>query len=284
MTFATLSRLGTLSLASIALTCLAQGQSLSSSSDAPGATPGGSAAIVRTNTAQGPVEYRPFSRVAIGGSISPLGISLEAVTNVNRHLNLRATGSRFGYSPSNFTTEGFTVNGKLSLASAGVSADYYPFHVGWRLSPGVMIYNGNHATANFLAQDGESFTLNDQTFYSGSGANAVTGVGRFGLGNGSPAFTMTTGWGNQIPAKGGHWSFPFEAGVAFIQDPTVSLVLSGDVCDQSGLNCVNVATDPDAQQALAAQVQKYRDDINPLKTYPILSFGVSYSFGARGVR
>lgn len=222
--------------------------------------------------------------MAIGGNISPLGAGLQIVTNVNRHLNLRASGSRFSYSPNNITTEGFNVNAKLSLASAGISADYYPFHVGWRLSPGVLIYNGNHATADFQVPGGESFTLDNTTFYSASGANAVTGKGRFGLGNGSPAFTMTTGWGNQIPAKGGHWSFPVEVGVAFIKAPTVSLALSGEVCDQNGQNCVDVATDQYAQEALAAQIQKYQNDFNPLKTYPIVSFGVSYSFGARPVR
>jgi len=61
--------------------------------------------------------------------------------------------------------------------------------------------------------------------------------------------------------------------------PTLNIALnSGQVCDSQGQNCVNVATDADVQTNLQAQVAKYTKDLNPLKTYPILSFGVAYSF------
>jgi hypothetical protein len=43
-------------------------------------------------------------------------------------------------------------------------------------------------------------------------------------------------------------------------------------------------TDPIAleiQSNLAAQVAKWNKDIEPLKTFPIASFGVAYSFGLR---
>jgi hypothetical protein len=226
--------------------------------------------------------FRPLSRVAFGVGISPLGIDLQATTNINRHLNVRAAGSLFNYTADNISTEGFNVTAKINMASVRASVDYYPFHVGFRLSPGVMFYNQNKADVTFLAASGTSFSLNDHNYYSASGANAVVGKGAFGLGNGSAAFTMTTGWGNVIPASGRHFSFPFEVGVAFIKTPTVALNLTGFVCDAQGQNCVNVATDPTAQADLAAQVQKYQNDFDPLKTYPIVSFGVAYNFRARG--
>jgi hypothetical protein len=88
-----------------------------------------------------------------------------------------------------------------------------------------------------------------------------------------------------IPRKGGHFSFPFELGVAFVGAPTVNVALtSGQACDAQGQNCVNVATDPDVKANMLAQVTKYKNDLDPLKTYPIASFGVAYSFGARGAR
>lgn len=224
---------------------------------------------------------KPLSRIALGVGVSPLGIGLQAATNINRHFNVRATGSLFNYTVNNIGTEGFNVTAKLKLASAGASLDYYPFHAGFRLSPGVLFYDGNKADTTFVAAAGTSFTLNNHTYYSASGGNEVRGVGAFGLGNGRAAFTATTGWGNVIPASGRHWSFPVEVGVAFIQQPTVALSLSGFVCDAHGHNCVNVATDATAQADLAAQVKKYQNDFEPLKTYPIVSFGVAYNFKIR---
>jgi len=224
---------------------------------------------------------QPLSRIALSVGVSPLGVGLQAATNINRHFDVRGTGSFFNYTANNISTEGFNVTAKLKMASAGASVDYYPFHAGFRLSPGVLFYNGNKVDVTFLAASGTSFTLNDHTYYSAAGANAVRGVGAFGLGNGQAAFTMTTGWGNLIPASGKHLSFPFEVGAAFIKDPTVALNLTGYVCDAQGTNCVNVATDPTAQADLAGQIKKYQNDFNPLKTYPIVSFGVAYNFKVR---
>jgi len=225
---------------------------------------------------------RPFSRVAFGGGISPLGINLIAATNVNRYVNVRSTGNIFKLTENGISTNGFNVDAKLNLASAGVSADVFPFpNHGFRLSPGLLFYNANGAAATFNVQGGTSFTLNDTTYYASS-TNPVMGVGSLGLNSRKPAFTMTTGWGNMIPHNGGHWSFPFEIGAAFIGAPSLNIALtSGQVCDAQGLNCVNVATDPSVQANLQAQIAKYKNDLDPLKTYPIVSGGVAYSFHVR---
>jgi hypothetical protein len=224
----------------------------------------------------------PFSRVAFGGGISPLGINLIAATNVNRYVNLRGTGNFFKLTENGISTNGFNVNANLNLASAGISADVFPFPShGFRLSPGLLFYNQNGASATFNVQGGTSFTLNNDTYYASS-SNPVMGVGNLGLNTQKPAFTMTTGWGNMIPHNGGHWSFPVEVGVAFIGAPSLNIALtSGQVCDAQGLNCVNVATDPDVQANLQAQIAKYKSDLDPLKTYPIVSGGVAYSFHVR---
>jgi hypothetical protein len=59
------------------------------------------------------------------------------------------------------------------------------------------------------------------------------------------------------------------------------VLTSGQVCDAQGQNCVNIATDAGVQTNLQAQVAKYTKDLNPLRTYPILSTGVAYSFRVR---
>lgn len=223
------------------------------------------------------------SRIALGVDVSPLGVGLSVATNLSRQLNVRTNGSFFNYTNIAIKTEGFDVNAQLKLASARVSLDYYPFHAGFRLSPGVMFYNQNHGDIQLKVPSGAQFTLNHQTYYSAKGSNAVTGAGSFGFGNGSPSFTLTTGWGNAIPRRARHLSFPFEVGVAFTNTPKVNFNLTGYGCDISGLNCLNVATNAQIQSNINAQVKSYRRDIEQLKTFPIVSLGLAYSFGIRGV-
>ncbi|HEX3892122.1 MAG TPA: hypothetical protein VHW46_06085 [Terracidiphilus sp.] len=241
---------------------------------------------------RGSVYGSPFSRVAIGGSVNTLGPGVQITTNLADHLNLRATGNAFYYSTT-FNTSGFNANAKMNMVSAGVSADYYPFRRGFRVSPGVLVMNNNRVSATALAAGGTSFTFDDATYYSAN-ANAATGAtplnvrGALGLNTTKPAFTLTTGWGNTIPRNGAHWSFPVEVGVAFVGAPSINVALSGWACqDQAQTECGDVqdtssSTAQDIQTSLAAQITKWKSDLNPLKTYPILSFGVAYAFDLHG--
>lgn len=236
----------------------------------------------------------PFSRVAVGVTVSPFGPGLQVTSNISNHLNLRAGGNAFYYS-TNFASNGFNATAKLNMASAGVSADIYPFRAGFRISPGVLVMNNNRINAVSLVAGGANFTLNNNTYYSAN-ANSTTGAvplnasASLGLNTTKPAITLTTGWGNTIPRKGGHWSFPFEVGAAFIGSPSLTAKMTGWACsDQAQTNCADVtsATDPLAVQVqgdLTQQLAKWKNELNALKTYPILSFGMAYSFSARGSR
>jgi hypothetical protein len=260
-------------------------QSFSSIAQNPAAADpgeGGSASQAMQSVRPTALPAAPFSRLAFGGGFSPLGIRLMAATNVGRYLNLRGDGNFFHFTEDGISTNGFMVDAKLNLASAGVSADIFPFpNHGFRVSPGLLFYNANGAGATFNVKGGTSFTLNDTTYYASS-TNPVMGTGNLGLNTQKPAFTVTTGWGNMIPRNGRHWSFPVEIGVAFIGAPSLNIALtSGQVCDAEGLNCVNVATDPSVQANLQTQVAKDKSDLDPLKTYPIVSFGVAYSINLR---
>lgn len=256
--------------------------------------PGSDGGVTRNPSSVAPafVSPGPFSRIAIGGSVSPLGPGVQLTTYIGSHLNVRASGNLLRYS-TNFTTNGFTANAKVSLTSAGIAADIYPFHTGFRISPGLLVYNGNKLTASSSVAPGTSFTLNGDTFYSAN-ANPATGItplnatAALGLNTTKPAFTITAGWGNTIPRNGGHWSFPFEIGAALTGAPSLNANLTGWACyDQAQTLCTNVAspTNPIALQIqgdLASQIAKWKSDLDPLKTYPIVSFGVAYTIGTRG--
>jgi|CZKZ01.1.fsa_nt_gi hypothetical protein len=225
---------------------------------------------------------RPFSRLALGGGVSPLGINMQVAVNASRFINLRGVGNLFNYNVNNISTNGLNINGKLNFATAGASVDFYPFpNHGFRLSPGALFYNQNAVTADVTVAGGTNFTLNGVTYYASS-ANPIKGNGALGLNSRNPTFAMTTGWGNMIPRRGGHWSFPFEIGAAFVGAPTINMGLtSGQACDAQGQNCVNVATDPTVQANLQAQLVKYRNDVNPFQYYPIINFGAAYNFKLR---
>jgi hypothetical protein len=241
-----------------------------------------SAALTRYVPRQEKTAVTPFSRLAFGGGVSPLGINMQAAVNVNRHMNLRGVGNYFNYSVNNISTNGLNINGKLNFATAGASVDFYPFaNHGFRLSPGALFYNQNNVTADIVVNPGTSFTLNDYTYYA-SATNPIKGNGGLGLNTRKQAFSMTAGWGNMIPRHGGHWSFPFEIGAAFTGAPSLNMALtSGQACDAQGMNCVNVATDPTVQANLQAQIVKYQKDINPFQYYPVINFGAAYSFKIR---
>lgn len=228
------------------------------------------------------VNNGPLSHVAFGGGISPLGINMQAAVNLNRYMNVRGVGNVFNYTVNNISTNGLNLNGKVNFATAGASLDFYPFpNHGFRLSPGGLFYNQNNINANIAVSGGTSFSLNGIKYYASS-SNPITGTGGLGLNARNPAFSMTAGWGNMIPRRGGHWSFPFEVGAAFVGAPTINMALtSGQACDAQGQNCVNVATDPNVQANLQAQLQKYRTDLSPFQYYPIVNFGAAYSFKLR---
>lgn len=245
-----------------------------------------------------PVEHRPavqnspwdepaFSRVGVGVGISPLGIGMQVSTNVAPHLNLRAFGNVFRYN-SSFTISDVPASAGINLASAGAAADYYPFRLGFRVTGGLLFVNDNQVSASAQLSPGDSITLNDKTYYSASpnsvtGATPLTGSGSLKLNGLKPGGLITTGWGNHAKPNG-HWSFPFELGVAFIGKPKVAASVNGWAClDQAQTMCADLANtnNPIAQQFqsnLNAQIAKWNSDISALEAYPVVSFGVSYTF------
>jgi len=237
-----------------------------------------------------PAPVKPLSRIAVSVGVSDMGGNVQLATNLNRYLNVRAIGNYFDYSDNNIAISGYTANGTAKMATGGASVDFYPFpgH-GFRLSPGVLFYNKNAVNAGVVVNGGTKITLNGTPYYS-STTNPITGAGGVNLHDQNPAFTATIGWGNMIPRSGGHWAFPFEIGVALVGAPKVNLAFtSGQACNspnQSDPNtvCVDVSgvsADPVFVDNLNLQIQKYTQDLEMLKFYPILSFGVSYNFRIR---
>jgi hypothetical protein len=257
------------------------------------AAPMGGGGKERWDTAPAGTSHQgPFSRIGIGANVSPLGIGINGTTVLSDYFDARVMGNYFSYNSAQFEVDGFRATADVHLASMAASLDVYPFNSVWRLSPGVMFYNGNQLTTSTVVVGGTSFTLDGQKFYSASpntatGATPLTGSGILGLHPRPIAFTAAGGFGKFIPRSDRHWSFPSEFGVVFMGAPTANVTTSGWVCtDSAQMNCasINDSTNSVAQQfhsSLQAQLTKWRKDLGKFELYPMFSYSVVYSFNIR---
>jgi hypothetical protein len=218
-------------------------------------------------------EYRvgPFSTVAVSIEATSLGAGVELATPLSRTLNLRGGTSFFnmGYG---FGDDGANYDFNLHLRTGRASIDWFPFHGGFHISPGVLIYKSQlSGTANVAS--GNSFELGNST-YTSSATDPVHG-------NASLSFSrtlmpaLTFGWGNLIPRSGRHVSIPFEIGAAYMGHNAVHLALQGTSCMQAG--CLSTS-DPTVQQNVLNEQNNLNESIKRLQAYPIISTGFSYRF------
>lgn len=231
----------------------------------------------------------PFSRIGVGGDVNPLGIGLKGAIVLNTFMDGRLMGNFFNYSTGRLEVDGFNVNARLHLLSAAAALDFYPWHSIWRLSLGTLFLNQNEVTATLATAPGTSFSLNGQTYYSGSrnpatGATPLTGNFRLGLNRNQPALTLSGGFGKYIARLDRHWSFPSEFGVAITGPPTLQVSMAGWAClDQLQTQCSNVGnTSNPVGSAFNADLQsrlaKIRHNLNAVHIYPLFSYGVVYRF------
>ena len=218
-----------------------------------------------------------FTRLTIRSGISPLGTGAEIATNVNPHLDVRAVGhyTNFNYS---FPQSGFNIALNIDFGNTGAYADYYPFHKAFRISAGYLYYNTDRVRADIKAGPGATFTINNIDWHSDN-ADPVTGTGRLILGGTGPL--LTAGYGHIVSRTQKHFSFPFEAGVAFIDTPKAELLIAGEICTPQGVHCEPASSYPGFASNLTAQVADWNKHLAPLHIYPLIEGGVAYTFHIR---
>jgi len=220
-----------------------------------------------------------FSRLAIGVTVSSLGIGVDAGTNLGTRLDVRLFGNYTNIT-HNFRESGFEVSLNVGLANSGAMVDFYPLHrFPLRFSPGYLYFNQNRVAASVHAQQNATFTINNVD-YASDNANPVYGTGRLLLGGGG--FMATAGLGHIVSHTHKAFSFPFEAGVALINTPIAQFSLFGNVCAVGGPRfCEPAAQFPAFAANLAAQVATWNRRAAPFHIYPILEGGAAYSFTFR---
>lgn len=216
---------------------------------------------------------REYGQVGFGIRLSTLGAGAEAAVSVANRLNVRGGFNIFQYDRG-FNHDGITYKGQLNLRSGEAHLDWYPFGHTFHLSPGLLVYNGNGATATANVPGGSSFTLGGTT-YTSDPTNPITGTGKLDFVKAAP--TAMFGFGNLVP-QNRHFTYNFEVGAVFQGSARTKLNLTGNACDSTGLNCVNAATDPTVQQNVVAEQTKINNKLSPFKYYPVISFGFGYRF------
>jgi hypothetical protein len=213
------------------------------------------------------------SHVGIGIKFSTLGAGIEAAVPLTGKLNLRGGFNIFRYGRG-ITNNGINYNGNLHFQSGEAHLDWFPFS-GFHVSPGLLFYNGNNVTATAAVPGGQTFSLGG-TQYESDPAAPVSGTGTLDFVKVSPSIMV--GVGNLIPRNGRHYSFLFEVGGAYQGSARVALNFAGNVCDPTGTICRSIASDPTVQANIQAQQLKIKNDINPYRFFPVLSFGVGFNF------
>jgi hypothetical protein len=219
---------------------------------------------------------RTVTRIAVRSGVSPLGTGVELATNLPRHLDLRAFGN-FANFTFNFTQSDIKVGVNLAFNNAGALVDYYPWK-NLRISPGYLAYNTDQVRATLQAQDGATFTLNNTTYISDN-ADPVHGNGQLALAG--RGFMVTGGWGHIVSRTSKHFTFPFEAGAAFINKPQVQFNLQGEVCAGQGYHCEDVNTYPGFTTNINTQLASWNKRVAPFHVYPLIEGGLAYTFRFR---
>jgi hypothetical protein len=234
----------------------------------------------------------PWSRMSVGADVSPLGIGIKGTIDINTFMDARCNFNIFRLNPGKFEIEGFDTYAHVQFTSIAAMYDAYPWNSVWRLSAGVMLYNNNQISGTVDIAPGTQFTLDGQNFYSANanpvtGATPLTGGGALGFHRHNPALILSGGFGKFIPRSDRHWSFPSEFGVIFTGGPTINVNESGWVCkNQAQTECANLSDSANPvtiqfNNALNAQLSKWRHTFNDIPVYPVFSYSVVYSFNIR---
>jgi hypothetical protein len=218
------------------------------------------------------LESRPFETIAVGVKVSSLGIGIETATPLTHRSNLRVGFNMFSYDRT-FDKDGITYGGTLKLQSAQALFDFFPLR-SFRVSPGVLAYNGNELTATASVSGSKTFSLGSFTYFSDP-TNPLTGTAKLSVNRVAPM--LLVGFGNLVP-RTRHFSVTADVGVAYHGAPKTSLNLSGNACDVGAVICRNVITDSSVQSAVQSEMNKLNDLAYPYKLWPIVSVGFGYKF------
>ena len=197
-----------------------------------------------------------FSTVDLGVSAGTLGVGPTVDFHApgsgwGARLDADFMGAGFG-----FDRDGTHYKGNANLATGGITADWYPFQTGFRVSLGARI-NGNNVEISGSPQG--SARVGGRT-YTGADVGTLTGKATWnpvspyvGIGYAHPLYGALTG--------------SIDAGVMYQGTAKLDLSASGPL-----------ASNPVFQQSLASESHNVRGYLDDAQFYPVIQISLTYRF------
>jgi len=222
------------------------------------------------------------SKYAVGVKVGTLGLGLDISRSITDKLNLRFNINGATYSDTG-TESDVEYDYDLDMITAGLLLDYYPMESEFRLSAGAY-YNGNEFALTGKPTTAGTFDINGVT-YTTADLGSLKGTVDFD----EFAPYIGIGWGNSTKKAG--WGFSVDVGLMYHGEPNVDLTAVKGSAVTTAEDAFKIAN-PTATQAqidaasgwdvIEANVQAEESDLinelNDYKIYPVVSFGVTYTF------
>jgi hypothetical protein len=227
---------------------------------------------------EGVAQFRPrpisndLPRFAVGVKAGSLGIGVQAGTALARRINLRGGVNFFNYNDS-LTEDNVLYNGSLQLRSVEAKLDLFVIG-GFRVTPGLLLYNDNKLTATASVPTGSSVSFGGTRYFSNP-ADPLRGTAGISFNKFAPSLGI--GFGNLLPRSARHWSLSTDLGVVFSGAPHFALGLGGTACLQNGA-LGQPAANPSVSANVEAERVKIQGDLNSLKYYPEVSIMFGWKF------
>lgn len=213
------------------------------------------------------------SRFALGFRTSTLGLGSDLGLRLACHFNLRAGFNAFNYS-RNLSSDGVAYDGAFRLRSVQALSDWFPFHGGFHLSGGLLVYNGNHMTANAVVPNNQVLSIGNENIVSNP-SDPITGKATSKVRAVSPL--LAVGFGNFVP-HARKLGFSIDFGVVFQGQPRSTFSFAGSACDPSGAFCGDIAADQNAQAEALVDTRTINKNLFFLRYYPFVSLELGYHF------
>jgi hypothetical protein len=195
--------------------------------------------------------------VSAGLRIGTLGVGLEAAKLLVPHVGVRANINFGSFSRERDQTD-ITYDFELKLKAFSALVDFFPGSRGSFHLTGGLTTNPMKVTLTGKPSSAGTYDINGNT-YTSAQVGVLTGKGEFK----SAAPYLGLGFGT--PAKKGRIEFLFDLGTV-IGKPKVTLARTGGT--------PNAALDQDIQD----QQVKTQKDLNDIKVYPVIEFGLAVRF------
>jgi hypothetical protein len=222
----------------------------------------GAASLSGQVTAQDAPAATDSERGVISAAVTAgtLGIGPEVGFRFSDYIGVRGSATFLGVS-SDFDSDDITYRGKLKLKSFGAMLDVHPFGGAFRVSAGARINrNRVNVSASPNADSTGTVTVGDEEF---TAAQVGTLSGRATVKKFSPALTL--GWaGKNRPGL----FFLAEGGVLF----------QGAARLRDFRASGSASANPQFNAALERERRDLQNDVDKVKVYPILQFGIGYRF------